>query len=144
MSAQRDGDANRLLAHVLVPVANEDDARETARALEPYGPERVTTLHVVEKGEGVADKTPVEQSEAMAEDAYVAVRETFPDAEDHTAYARDVVGAIFEAADEVGATAIAYRSRGGGRLMQFLSGDLSLRLVTEADRPVIALPREDD
>jgi hypothetical protein len=25
--------------------------------------------------------------------------------------------------------------------MQFLSGDLSLKLVTDADRPVIALPR---
>ena len=144
MSARRDGDASRLLAHVLVPVANEEDARTSARALEPYGPERVTTLHVVEKGKGVADKTPVEQSEAIAEDAFAALRETFPEAEDHTAYARDVVGAIFEAADEVGASAIAYRSRGGGRLMQFLSGDLSLRLVTEADRPVIALPREDD
>ena len=144
MNPPRDGDARRLLAHVLVPVANEADARETARALEPYGPDRVTTLHVVEKGEGVADKTPVEQSEAVAEAAFAAVRETFPDAHDHTAYARDVVGAIFESAEAVGATAIAYRSRGGGRLMQFLSGDLSLRLVTGADRPVIALPREDD
>jgi hypothetical protein len=27
--------------------------------------------------------------------------------------------------------------------MQFLSGDLSLKLVTNADRPVIALPRDD-
>ena len=144
MESRREGDAGRLLAHVLVPVANEADARETAPALEPYGPERVTTLHVVEKGEGVADKTPVEQSEALAADAFAAVRETFPDAGDHTAYARDVVAAIFYAAEEVDATAIAYRSRGGGRLMQFLSGDLSLRLVTEADRPVIALPRRED
>ena len=108
-----------------------------------YGPDRVTALHVVEKGEGVADKTPVEQSEALADDAFAAVREVFPDAVDHTAYARDVVAAILEAADAVDATAIAYRSRGGGRLMQFLSGDLSLRLVTDADRPVIALPKEE-
>ena len=144
MTLSRDGDSSHLLAHVLLPVANEDDARDTARTLAPYEPERVTTLHVVEKGEGVADKTPVEQSEAIARDAFAAVRGTFPDADDHTAYARDVVAAIFEAADDVGATAIAYRSRGGGRLMQFLSGDLSLRLVTEADRPVIALPRRED
>ena len=141
MHANRDRDAPGLLTHVLVPVANEEDARVTARVLAPYEPEGVTALHVVEKGEGVADKTPVEQSESLAQDSFAAVRETFPDADDHTAYARDVVAAIFEAADEVDATAIAYRSRGGGRLMQFLSGDISLRLVTEADRPVIALPR---
>ncbi|MUV59872.1 universal stress protein [Halobacterium sp. CBA1126] len=130
-----------LLEHVLLPVANEADARATARELEPYHPGHVTALHVVEKGGGVPDKTPVEQSEQLAEDSFAAVRTVFPDADEHTAYARDVAGAIFDAADDVGATAIAYRSRGGNRIMQFLSGDLSLKLVTQADRPVIALPR---
>lgn len=133
-----------LLSHVLVPVANEEDALATAKALKPYHPDQVTVLHVVEKGEGVPDKTPVEQSEELAEESYAAVRTIFPDAHDHTAYARDIVGAIFDAADEVGATAIAYRSRGGNRLIQFLSGDLSINLVTNADRPVIALPRTED
>ena len=137
-------DGGGLLAHVLVPVANEADALATARALEPYDPGRVTALHVVEKGEGVPDKTPVEQSEELAEASYAAVRTVFPEADDHTAYARDVVGAIFEAAAEVDASAVAYRSRGGNRLLQFLSGDRSLRLVTEADRPVVALPGDSD
>lgn len=132
-----------LLAHVLVPVTHEDDAEKTAMALEPYDPDHVTALHVVEKGEGVPDKTPVEQSEEVAAESYAAVRRVFPDADDHTVYARDIVGAIFEAADDVGASAIAYRSRGGNRIMQFLSGDLSIKLVTQADRPVIALPRTD-
>jgi nucleotide-binding universal stress UspA family protein len=131
-----------LLGHVLLPVANENDALETAKALEPYEPDQVTALHVVEKGGGTPDKTPVEQSEALAAESYAAVRSVFPDAGDHTAYARDVAGAIFDAAEEVNASAIAYRSRGGNRLMQFLSGDISLKLVTNADRPVIALPRE--
>jgi nucleotide-binding universal stress UspA family protein len=139
----RGSDHRELLAHVLLPVAHEDDALATATALEPYDPGQVTALHVVEKGDGVPDKTPVVQSEGMAADSYAAVRTVFPDADDHTAYARDVVGAIFDAADDIGASAIAYRSRGGNRLMQFLSGDLSLQLVTGADRPVIALPRED-
>lgn len=67
----------------------------------------------------------------------------FPDADERTVYARDIVGAIFEAADEVGASAVAYRSRGGSRISRFLSGDLSPELVTTADRPVIALPRVD-
>ncbi len=141
--SDRDGDHRALLAHVLLPVAHEDDALATATALEPYDPGHVTALHVVEKGGGVPDKTPVEQSEAMAADAYAAVRTVFPDAADHTAYARDVVGAIVDAADEVGATAIVYRARSGSRLMRFLSGDHSLKLVTQADRPVIALPRVD-
>ncbi|MEF8813129.1 MAG: universal stress protein [Halovenus sp.] len=131
-----------LLDHVLLPVAHEEDALATATALEPYQPDQVTALHVVEKGEGTPDKTPVEQSEALAEESYAAVRRVFPDADDHTAYGRDIAARIFEAAEEVDASAIAYRSRGGNRLMQFLSGDISLKLVTNADRPVIALPQE--
>jgi len=141
MNAVSDDEGCDLLAHVLLPVAHEEDALATAAALEPYRPERVTALHVVEKGGGVPDKTSVEQSEELAAESYAAVRTVFPDAGEHTAYARDVVGAIFEAADEVGASAIAYRSRGGSRITQFLSGDLSQKLVTGADRPVIALPR---
>jgi nucleotide-binding universal stress UspA family protein len=133
-----------LLAHVILPVATADDALATAKAIKPYEPSNVTTLHVVEKGGGVPDKTPVEQSEDLAEESYAAVRSVFPDADDHTAYGRDIAAKIFEAADEVDASAIAYRSRGGNRLMQFLSGNLSLKLVTKADRPVIALPRVDE
>ena len=132
-----------LLSHVLVPVASESDALATAAALAPYDPAHVTVVHVVEKGEGVPDKTPVEQSEEIAAASYEAVRTVFPDADDRTAYARDVAEAIFNAAEEVDASAIAYRARDGNRIMRFLSGDLSLRLVTQADRPVIALPRTD-
>lgn len=142
MSSQ-DGDHRDMLAHVLLPVAHKEDALATATALGPYQPARVTALHVVEKGGGVPDKTPVKQSEELAAEAYAAVRSIFPEADDQTAYARDVVGAIFEAADEVGASAIAFRSRPGGRVTKFLVGDLSLKLVTQADRPVIALPRKD-
>ncbi|WP_096393189.1 universal stress protein [Halorubrum trapanicum] len=141
MTSSDDAGGQDLLGHALLPVANEDDALATARALEPYDPERVTALHVVEKGDGVPDKTPVEQSEELAAESYAAVRTVFPDASEHTAYARDVVEAIFDAAEEVDATAIAYRSRGGNRLVQFLSGDLSTELVTDAPVPVVALPR---
>lgn len=139
-----DGTENQeMLRHVLLPVANQEDALASARALKPYQPTRVTALHVVEKGEGVPDKTPVEQSEKLAEESYAAVRTVFPDADDHMAYGRDIVAQIFEAAEDVDASAIAYRSRGGNRIMQFLSGDVSLKLVTKADRPVIALPQKE-
>ena len=141
MTEADDAGGQDLLGHVLLPVANEEDALATASALEPYDPERVTALHVVEKGGGVPDKTPVEQSEELAAESYAAVRSVFPDADEHTAYARDVVEAIFDAAGEANASAIAYQSRGGNRLVQFLSGDLSTELVTDAPVPVVALPR---
>ena len=133
-----------MLSHVLLPVATEADADATAGALAPYTPEQVTVLHVIEKGDGSPDKTPVEQSEGIADAAVEAVRTEFPDAELHKAYSRNVVDAIFEVAAEIDASAIAYRSRGGNRLVQFLSGDLSIKLVTRADRPVIALPQDND
>lgn len=129
-----------LLENVLLPAANKTDAVKTATALAPYNPDHVTALHVIEKGEGVPDKTPVWKSEELAAESYEAIREVFPDASEHTEYGRDVPAKIFEAAEAVDASAIAYRSRGGNRLLQFLSGDLSLKLVTGASRPVIALP----
>jgi len=143
MTGPDETDGQALLAHALLPVANEDDALATARALEPYAPDRVTALHVVEKGEGVPDKTPVEQSEELAAESYAAVRTVFPDAAEHTAYGRNVADEIFDAVDAVDATTIVYRARGGNRLMRFLSGDLSTKLVTGAPVPVVALPREE-
>jgi nucleotide-binding universal stress UspA family protein len=134
---------SNLLANVLVPVAHETDARKTAKSLRHINPTRVTALHVIEKGEGVPDKTPVEQSEEVAEKSFAAVRDVFPGAKGHIVYRRDVVEAIFDAAAELNASAIVFRSRGGNRLMHLLSGDLALRLANEDDRPVIALPRTD-
>ena len=142
--SEADDSRRALLGHVLVPVAQEADARKTARGLAPYDPDQVTAVHVVEKAGGAPDKTPVEHSHEVAADCYAAIQSVFPAADTHTAYGRNVVETILQAADEVGATAIVYRSRGGNRLMHFLSGDQSLKLVTRADRPVIALPRAED
>jgi len=131
-----------LTDHLVVPVASADDARETARILDRYEYDEVTVVHVVEKGEGVPDKLPLEQAEQRAAESFAAFREVIPNAADEVAYSRDIVGAIIDVAAEVGASAIAFRPRGGNRLVQFLSGDTALTLVTAADHPVIALPVE--
>lgn len=142
MTDNRSDSPEGLLEHVVLPVANVEDATATARALRPYQPTHVTALHVVEKGEGVPDKTPVEQSEEIAASAFAAIRDVFPQADDRIVYDRDIVSSIFDVAEEVGATAVVFRPRSGGRLVKFLSGDLSLRLITNAECPVISLPRD--
>lgn len=132
-----------LTTHLVVPVANEEDARETARTLDRFEYGSVTVVHVIEKGGGVPDKLPLEQAEQRASDAFGAFRELVPEIDTEIAYRRDIVAAIIDVAKDVNASAIAFRPRRGNRLVQFLSGDTALNLVTDADRPVVALPDGD-
>lgn len=93
-------DSSPLVDHLLVPVVTESYARRTARALAPYDPTAVTVVHVVEKGGGVPNESPVEQSEETAHAAFAAFREEFPEAEEKTVYRRRVVDSIVETAGE--------------------------------------------
>lgn len=133
-----------LTDHLVVPVANEEDARATATALKEYPYDRLTVVHVVEKGGGSPDKLSVEQAKMLAEDSFVAFRSIIPDIETEITYDTDVVKAINDLAIGCEANAIAFRPRGGSRLVQLISGDKALRLVTKTELPVIALPDEEE
>jgi len=138
-----------LLDRIIVPVANPDDAAATARAVRSYldGTDDIVAVHVIEKAGGAPDKASVEQREQEATKIFAALRGHLPTAESEIRYGTDVAETIFEAASDNDATAIVFTPRGGSRWMRLLTGDVSLSLITETDRPVIVLPdveREDD
>lgn len=133
---------------VLVPIANPNDAEETARAVHHYAHEdsAIVVTHVVEKGDGVPDKAAVEQRERYAEEAYETFTEVFPNGWGNvrfvTLYGRNVAETIVDGANEVGATLIAFTPRGGSRWVRLVTGDIARSLITNNDIPVISLPRQ--
>ncbi|WP_225333320.1 universal stress protein [Halomicrobium urmianum] len=134
-----------LLDHVLVPVASEADAEATVAALAPHLDEvsRVTAVHVIEKGGGAIDKAPLEKRREDAAE-YLAVVEVRLGADvavdTRTDYGTDVVVTLFEAAEDVGATALVFRPRSGSRIVRLLTGDTATRLTTDPAVPVVSLP----
>ena len=133
-----------LTAHLVVPVANPDDAHATARSLREYPHGEGTAVHVVEKAGGAPDKLSLEQAAMLATESFAAFRETIPDVETELVYYEDVVKGIVNLAAAVDGSAIAFRLRGGSRLVQLLAGDKALKLVTKPDLPVIALTDTED
>lgn len=136
-----------LLDRVFVPVASPEDARTTARALMPYLSARDSTAtfgHVIEKAGGAPDKASVAQREGYAEDIFDAIDDELATEdlafECHVLYGTDVAQRIIDAAGDFDADAIAFTPRGGSRWLRLLTGDVSLSLVTESDRPVLVIP----
>ncbi|WP_324756651.1 universal stress protein [Haloarcula sp. GH36] len=132
-----------LLDRVVLPVASEEDAEGSARALagQEYG--EVVVVNVIEKAGGAPDKAGVEQRELAAEEMFAAAGEVLGDIETEIYYGTDVVETIFEAATDHDATAVVVTPRGGNRIVQLITGDVALRLITENDRPVVVLPDAD-
>jgi nucleotide-binding universal stress UspA family protein len=135
--------------HVLVPIASENDAIETSEALEPYLEEiqRVTALHVIEKGGGTIDKAPIGKRQEDAAEFLAVVDSRLSKSvavDTRTGYGTDVVETIFEEAADAGATAIAFRTRGGSRIVRLLAGDTATKLVLEPTVPVVSLPDPGD
>jgi nucleotide-binding universal stress UspA family protein len=139
-----------LLERAVVPVANEADAAATATALSSYAEEidHLTVVHVVEKGGGVVDKAPMAKRRADAAAFLSTVESRFGDeevtVETRIEFGTNVAETVVETALDVGATAVAFRPRGGNRLVRWLSGDTTTRLLTNAELPVVSLRAEGD
>lgn len=132
--------SKELAEHLVVPVASVEDARETARIVEPYSDGEITVVHVIEQTKGGPDRISPEQAHERAREAFDAFRDVIPDAEAELVYQSNVVAGINETAAAVDGSAIAFHPRGGSRIVQLITGDTTLKLVTEADLPVIAIP----
>jgi len=133
-----------LLERVVVPVADAGDAAATATALSPHLEDvrRVTVVHVVEKGGGAVDKAPMEKRLADASAFLSTVESRLDDevaVETRVEFGTDVAETVVETAHDADATAIAFRPRGGSRLLRLLSGDTAARLVTDPELPVVSL-----
>jgi nucleotide-binding universal stress UspA family protein len=132
-----------LFDRVVIPVASVEDAVATCRAARPYLTGSVVAVHVIEKAGGAPDKASVEQREEVAEEIFEAVHDALDDGrtvETDLRYGTDVSETIFAAAEDHDASAIVITPRGGSRWVRLLTGDVSLDLVTETDRPVVVLP----
>ncbi|NHN41243.1 universal stress protein [Halorubellus sp. JP-L1] len=138
-----------LLSRPLVPVASEADAEATLSALLPRldAGTSIVVCHVVEKAGGGIDKASVEQREERAEEIFDVVRARCRaadvDVDTRIDYGTDVAETVFDAAADVDASAVVFTPREGSRWLQFLTGETTLDLVTESDRPVVVLPDDD-
>lgn len=139
-----------ILAHLLVPVANEDDAKATCREFDSYIDDETETIvvtHVIEKAEGYMDKAPLEARERQAETVFSIVEDYFDDGpriRRELRYGTDVVDEIVAAAEEFDVSAIGFTPRPGGRIREFLTGDPAYRLLTESHHPVVAFSTDEE
>ena len=129
-----------LFERILLPVAGDEDAAATVRAVAPYVHDEVVALHVVEKAGGAPDKASVEQRELEADAAFDVLRNGLGDIETEIRYGTDVADTIFAAATDHDVSAIVVTPRGGSRIVRLLTGDVAMKLVTDSDRPVVVLP----
>jgi nucleotide-binding universal stress UspA family protein len=135
-----------LLGEVVVPVASEEVAEETAVMAREYLREdsEVRVLHVVQDEQAFADASE-EEWEAFAQEAFDAFADQFGrEVETEIRHGTDISETIIETAEEVGVTAILFVPRGGSRWRQLMSGDVARELVSESTCPVVALPRPDE
>jgi len=132
---------------VVVPVANNEDAAATTAALRPHvsgSDSTVIAVHVIEKAGGAPDKASVEQRELQAEEIFATFTDGFGGIElaleTELRFGTDVASSIIGAAHDRDASAIVFTPRGGSRWRKLLTGDVTHRLVTNSDVPILVLP----
>lgn len=134
-----------LLGRVVVPVASEDVAEESAIMAREYLREEsdVLVVHVVQDEQRFAEASDEEWA-AFAEEAFDAFRADFGrEVETELRHGTDIADTIVAVAEDADATAILFVPRGGSRWRQLMSGDVARELVTESSCPVISLPHDD-
>lgn len=142
-------DPDTLFEHVLIPIASEADARMARETILPYlaGSGGVATVvHVIKSADGSVDPSPASMQEEDAERMFEIVEGEHSDlvVETEKAYGTDIAAAIFEVADEIGASAIVFAPEEKSRLIRLLTGDTALSLVSNPDVPVLAIPRQSE
>lgn len=131
---------------VVVPIAGEEDAETTCRAIRQFvsGRSEIVVVHVIEKAGGGIDPASVEQREREAQRSFGrCVRELSTHAgtvRATPAFDTDVVAGILGVTRTVDADAIVFTPRGANRLLKLASGDVTLKLIDRADRPVVVVP----
>ena len=138
-----------LTARLLIPVASEEDARDTIEALEKRiepTDSTLTFVHVIEKGEGAPDKAPLQARKDQAEAIFDLIRSSLDERfelETSLSFQGSVVEGIEEVAATTNPTAIVFAPRPGGKLTKLLSGNLTRRLISIDEYPVVVLPGPD-
>ncbi|ELZ01199.1 UspA domain protein [Natrialba chahannaoensis JCM 10990] len=138
---------NSLIAQLVVPIANERDARATCVALDSViddGVETLTVVHVLEQTSGYPDKAPVEARATAAKSIFETVETWFQDGPEihrELRYGIDVVDEIIATAEAVDASAIGFAHQPESRLKRLLSNTESYRLITESEQPVLVFSR---
>lgn len=133
--------------HLLVPIANVDDAERTCRELNEHldsNLEELTVVFVIEQTEGFMDTTSPTALEQEAEKVFSYVENYFDDGlaiRRELRYGHDAVEEITAAADELDVSAISFTPRPKTRLQQLLSENTSYRLITESEYPVVVFSK---
>lgn len=135
-----------MLDRPLVPVITPEDAGATYGAIRPYlsSAARPIVVHVIEKAGGAPDKAGVDQRREHAEETFDAFRHRADldgiECDTEVLYGTDVPETILAAAEELGASAVVFRSRGDGGFFDRLTGTVRAGLVDSQKHPVIVLP----
>jgi len=142
-----------LLRRIVVPIANEADAKMTSNALRPHlgeDTEAVTVLYVIEQTDGYMDAISPEALKQASQSWFQILKEELNVGEAFETELRagtDIVDEIVASAIEHDATAVVFKPRDpAGLFGRLVSQNVSEKLARECPCPVVSLPEsaEDD